>query len=44
MGEAVRTATAGLTLMLTLLPCSALIVALATESTNSACVLNAGQT
>ena len=40
MGEAAITAASGLTV----LPDPALIVAVATESANSACVLNAGQT
>ena len=43
MGEAASAAIAGLTLLLALWPGFALIVALATESANSACVLNAGR-
>ena len=44
MGGAASAAIAGLTLVLALWPGFALIVALATESAHSACVLNAGQT
>ena len=44
VGGAASAAIAGLTLVLALWPGFALIVALATESANSACVLNAGQT
>ena len=44
MGEAASAAIAGLTLLRALWPGFALIVALATESANSASVLSAGQT